>query len=120
MHKMLNVGYKNITVICDTCSKLSTGSQKQRHVFSLWTTFNNPHGALTANFSQIHSFGSFNFFNTAFLFQYKSEWTQVCNQNIWEETNKKWALERKPQKKNKLFYLKLCNVLGKILYHIRK
>ena len=41
-------------------------------------------------------------------------------QNIREETNKKNALERKQLKKNKLFYLKVCHVLRKIFYCIRK
>ena len=41
-------------------------------------------------------------------------------QNIREGTNKKYALERKQLKKNKLFYLKVCNVLRTILYCIRK
>ena len=42
------------------------------------------------------------------------------HQNIWVESNKKWALERKPWKKNKLFHWKACNVFCKILYCIRK
>ena len=32
--------------------------------------------------------------------------------------NKKWSMERKPQKKNELFYWKVCSVLGKTLHYI--
>ena len=44
------------------------------------------------------------------------KWTH----KIWEEKNKKWALEKKPQKKNKLFYWEVCNILSKIFYCICK
>ena len=47
--KIRKVGNKHMTVICDTCSKLSIATQKQRHIFSLGTTFNNPLGVLIAN-----------------------------------------------------------------------
>ena len=50
MQKMLEVGNKHVRVICDTCSKLSIGAQKQYHIFSLWKTFNNHCGVLNANF----------------------------------------------------------------------
>ena len=33
--KVLKAGKKHAGVICDTCSKLSIGTQKQRHIFSL-------------------------------------------------------------------------------------
>ena len=35
LKKILKVGNKHMTVICDTCSELSRGTQKQRHIFSL-------------------------------------------------------------------------------------
>ena len=43
---MLKVANKHARVIYDICSKLSIGTQKQRHIFSLSTTFNNSHGIL--------------------------------------------------------------------------
>ena len=46
MQKMLKVANKHARVIYDVCSKLSIGTQKQRHIFSLSTTFNNSHGIL--------------------------------------------------------------------------
>ena len=60
-------GTKHARIICDTCSKLSIWAQKQHHIFSFWTTFNNSRGALIANVWQIYSFRSFVFFNTSFL-----------------------------------------------------
>ena len=57
--KILKVGDKHARVIWDTCSKLSIGREKHRHIFSLWTTFNNPLGVLIDNFKRIYRFGSF-------------------------------------------------------------
>ena len=64
---MLKCGNKHTRIICDTCSKLSIRAQKQRRIFSLWTTFNNSCDVLVANFQQTYSFGSSVFFNTSFL-----------------------------------------------------
>ena len=48
---VLKGGNKYARIICDTCTKLSILAQKQRHVFLIWTTFNNPREAvLIANF----------------------------------------------------------------------
>ena len=46
-------GNKHARIICDTCSNLSIRAQKQHHIFSVSTTFNNPSGALIANFQQM-------------------------------------------------------------------
>ena len=67
MQIMFKGGTKHARIICDTCSKLSIRAQKQRHIFSFWTTFNNSRGVLIANIWQIYSFGNFVFFNTSFL-----------------------------------------------------
>ena len=50
LQMMLKIGNKHGWVICDTCFKLSLGTQKPCHIFSLWTTFNNPCDVLIANF----------------------------------------------------------------------
>ena len=50
MQMLLKGGNKHARIICDTCSKLSIQLQKQLHIFSLWTTFNNPRRVLIANF----------------------------------------------------------------------
>ena len=66
MQIMLKGGNRHARVSC-TCPKLSIRTQKKRHVFSIWTTFNNPRGVLIGNFKQIYSIGSFVFFNVSFL-----------------------------------------------------
>ena len=39
--KMLKVANKHARATRDACSKLSIGTQKQRHIYSLSSTFNN-------------------------------------------------------------------------------
>ena len=41
---MFKGGNKHARIICDTWSNLSIRAQKQRRIFSLWTTFNNSCG----------------------------------------------------------------------------
>ena len=67
--KILKVGDKHARVIWNTCSKLSIGREKHRHIFSLWTTFNNPLGVLIDNFKRIYRFGSFIIFFIVILNQ---------------------------------------------------
>ena len=50
MKIVLKGGNKHARIICDTCSKLSIRAQKWSRIFSLWTTFNNFCGVLTADF----------------------------------------------------------------------
>ena len=50
MQIMLKGGNKHERIICDTCSKLSIPVQKQRHMFLICTTFNNPRGVFLATF----------------------------------------------------------------------
>ena len=33
MQKMLKVGNKRVTAVCDTCSKFLIGTQRQRHIY---------------------------------------------------------------------------------------
>ena len=104
-------------------SKLSLETRKQRHIFSLWTTFSfeQPWWSdcyLLTNM-QHQKYYLFQCISFASICN-QSEWTQVCIRTFEKKQIKKWALERKLQKKNKLFHLKVCNALGKTLYCIRK
>ena len=94
--KMLKVGNKHMTLICDICSKLSIGTQKQCHIFSLWTAFNNPVASLLLTFNKYIASG-FLSFSMHLCFNILSVGVNTsAHQNIWEGTSKKWALERKP------------------------
>ena len=50
MQIMLEGSNKHARMIFDTCSKLSIRVQKQHHIFSICTAFNNPHDVIIANF----------------------------------------------------------------------
>ena len=57
MQMLLKGGNKHARIICDTCSKLSIQLQKQLHIFSLWTTFNNPVKSLLLTFNKYAASG---------------------------------------------------------------
>ena len=80
---MFKGGNKHARITCGTCSKLSIRAQKQRHMFSIWTTFNNRHVVLLINIQLSQS--EYNF--TSEYFRRNKQKNEHRKENHRKKTN---------------------------------
>ena len=103
-------------------SKLSIRAQNQRRIYSLWTHFNNSREALLTNFQQIYSLGSFVFLqHIIFMVQnIISRSEHNCGLKQSRRNKQKTSAGKKIIGQKQTILQKVCNLLRKIFYCIRR